>query len=677
MLDVAQRAVTTCGHDEVSLGALSPADYPALSPLVGALSRALTPKGVTLSVSSLRAYGLSEQILKDLRAVRAAGLTLAPEAGTQRLRDVINKNVTDEDLREAARRAFANQWPRLKLYFMIGLPTETDDDVRAIAELARSVLRLGRGMGRAEVTAAVGVFVPRPHTPFQWEGMASPEVLEARQAILRDAARKSGVSMKLPEVATSRLECVFARGDRDLARVVERAWRLGCRFDQWGEAARPDLWDEAFAAEGIDPEAYRRPIPMGAALPWEIIDPGVSRSFLRREHEKAMEGRLTPPCERPPVPAGARSGAEDWKSATTVVCHACGAGCDPAAIARARCAVVDAGEMLAAELAAAVALEGAAAGPGDPAVAPQVDATIDTQTGDVEGAPDAAPAEPAPLDVPLAAEGPPAPPPKKKRKLPPMPPTEPFTTWHVRFTRVGRASYLSQIDLVKHLPRILRRAGLVIRMSGGYHPLPKLTYRDPMPVGYQSAGEWLDADLVRSRFVLPGTGFVGARPADRPIGSMEPAAVADLGAELVAALNAASVDGIRFLGAIPVAGKRGASGQPRYAFASPFDAATTAERLSPLALVPLADVERADVEASGCQPRPFREGGTPCVLTWPRERPEGRPHEVLARTLGREYAPFDLVRLYDDPRAGVDATTGDPAPDVVTEAAFQDGLPLV
>ena len=176
MLDLALASVGACGHDEVSLGALSPADYPALAPLVASLSRALTPRGVTLSVSSLRAYGLSDKVLHDLRAVRAAGLTLAPEAGSQRLRDLINKNVTDEDLREAARRAFANRWQRMKLYFMIGLPTETDDDARAIVDLARGVLRLGRGMGRAEVTASVGVFVPRPHTPFQWEGMAAPEI---------------------------------------------------------------------------------------------------------------------------------------------------------------------------------------------------------------------------------------------------------------------------------------------------------------------------------------------------------------------------------------------------------------------------------------------------------------------------------------------------------------------
>jgi radical SAM family uncharacterized protein len=654
MLDVAQRAVATCGHDEVSLGALSPADYPALSPLVAALSKSLTPLGVTLSVSSLRAYGLSEQILRDLRAVRAAGLTLAPEAGTQRLRDVINKNVTDADLTEAARRAFANRWQRLKLYFMIGLPTETDEDAWAIMDLARSVLRLGRGMGRAEVTAAVGVFVPRPHTPFQWEGMAAPEVLDARQAILRDAARKSGVSLKLPDVTTSRLECVFARGDRDLARVIETAWRSGCRFDQWGEAARPDLWEAAFVAEGIDPEAYRRPIPVGAALPWEIIDPGVSRAFLRREHDKAMEGRLTAPCERPAVEEGERPLAEAWKTATSVVCHACGAGCDPAAIAKTRGAVVDEGEALAAALAVASALEAAAAVPEAGRVAPSAKPPVDLLAG--EGSD---PSEPAPVDGTPAVEA--APPPHKKlRKAPPPPPQEAFTTWHVRFTRVGRASYLSQIDIVKHLPRILRRAGLVIRMSGGYHPLPKLTYRDPMPVGYQSAGEWLDADLVRGRFVIPGTGFVGARPANPSGGSMQIDAVEDLGNELVAVLNAASVDGIRFLSAVPAYGKRGPASQPRYAFASPFDADTTAERLAPLAAAPLSDDEIAATRASGCQPDPFLGGGTPCVLTWPRERPDGRPHEVLTRVLGRDYAPFDLVRLYDDPRAVVEGAPEEP-----------------
>jgi radical SAM family uncharacterized protein len=644
LLDLAQRAVAECGHSEVSLSALSPADYPALAPLVSALSRALTPRGVTLSVSSLRAYGLSEQVLKDLRAVRTAGLTLAPEAGSQRLRDVINKNVTGEDLREAARRAFANRWQRMKLYFMIGLPTEIDEDVREIVDLARSVLRLGRGMGRAEVTASVGVFVPRPHTPFQWEAMATAEVLETRQAIMRDTARKSGVSLKLSEVRSARLECVFARGDRDLAPVIERAWRAGCRFDQWTELARPDLWDEAFVAEGVDPERYRRALPVGGTLPWAHIDPGVSQTFLRRELERAMAGLTTEPCERPPSANGERIGIEALKGANTVVCHACGAGCVPSGIASVRGAIVEEGEAMAAELAMAtelametelamaaeLATEIVQEAVPEPEIAEPVDADLETQ------APDASETADQPL------------PRKKARRGPPLAIQEPFTTWHIRYTRVGRASFLSQIDIVKHLPRILHRAGLVVRMSGGYHPMPRVTYRDPMPVGYQSAGEWLDADLVRDRFVLDA--IPGDPPEISRAGGDELIAK-DLARDLVAALNGASVDGIRFLQAVPARGRRGPPGPPRYAFLSQLDVEATALRLAPLVVEPLSDDEARSVRDCHAEPDLFANDGTSCILCWPRERPEGRPHEILTRELGRDYAPFDLVRLYDDPRS--------------------------
>lgn len=584
-------AVRHAGYEEVSLGALSPADYPALGPLVHALSGTLTPEFVTLSVSSLRAYGLDDRTLQDLRAVRAAGLTLAPEAGSQRLRDVINKNIRDEDLLESARRAFTHGWQRLKLYFMVGLPTETDADIDAIVALARAVLRMGRGMGRASVTASVGVFVPRPHTPFQWEGMVPPEEIDRRLARLRDAARGTGVALKHPDGRTARLECAMARGDRRLADVIEHAFRLGCRFDDWTEHARPDRWAEAFAVAGIDWDALTGPLPAEADLPWEVVDVGVTRSFLARERDRAFAGRTTAPCEKPPERDGVRPGPEEVGQATTVLCHACGAGCVPADIASARAAVVRAGGCLPRFEAASAPKDARAEAPGSGA--------------DVaEGA-----------AAPEPGEGDPAPDGKK-------PPADggPWTLWHLVFTKVGPAAYLSQKDLVKHLPRILRRAGLHPRMSGGFHPLPKVSYREPMPVGYQGVGEWMDVWL--------------AADADAP----------DLDA-----LNRASVSGIRFLRVERVVGRRRPPGDIRYAFADPLDAEATAARLAPLGVeAPTAD-DAAAVAAAALDPDPFCEDDAR-VLVWPRgAHLPHRPHETLSIALGREFLPGDLARLYDAP----------------------------
>ena len=615
-------AVRHAGYEEVSLGALSPADYPALGPLVHALSGTLTPDCVTLSVSSLRAYGLDDRTLKDLRAVRAAGLTMAPEAGSQRLRDVINKNVRDEDLMASARRAFANGWQRLKLYFMVGLPTETDEDVDAIVALARAVLRMGRGMGRASVTASVGVFVPRPHTPFQWEGMAPPEAIDRKLARLREAARGTGVTLKHPDGRGARLECAMARGDRRMADVIEHAFRLGCRFDDWTEHARPDLWAEAFVRAGVDWDALTRPLPQDAALPWEVVDVGVTRAFLARERARALEARTTPPCEKPAERDGVRPGAAEIGQATTVVCHACGAGCVPADIASARAAVVRAG--------AGLPSFDEAPEPADDAAAAGVATDIPAEDGvDAGGVPEADEASAGDADATGEAGG-------RQRSAGGAPDAGAWTHWHLVFTKVGPAAYLSQKDLVKHLPRILRRAGLKARMSGGFHPLPKVSYREPMPVGYQGAGEWMDAWLA-----------------------------ADGGAPDLDALNRASVSGIAFLRVDAAAGRRRPPGDIRYAFASPLDADATAARLAPLRVEPPTAAEAASLAAAGLDPDPI-VGRDPLVLVWPRgAHLPHRPHETLSLALGREFLPGELVRLYDDPRGATDdpdAGAGDDTP---------------
>ena len=567
-------AIDYGGFEEVSLGSLSPADYPALGPLVHALSGTLTPKHVTLSVSSLRAYGLQDQTLKDLKAVRMTGLTMAPEAGSQRLRDVINKNISEADLLESARRAFSNGWQRLKLYFMIGLPTETDDDVDAIVQLAGAVQKLGRGIGRATVNVSVGVFVPRPHTPFQWEGMASPDEIARKIDRLKDAARQARINLKYSDGVIARLECAMARGDHRMADVIERAYHLGCRFDDWSEHNRADLWQQAFAEVGIDWDKLTGQISKETLLPWEIVDVGVKKAFLAKERALAMDGKTTHPCEKPKEIDGIRPGPAQIEAAKTVVCHGCGVGCVPNKIALARSQVVKGARSL------------------PVFVQDQEDrGGYRDRDGDRDGAVhDSEPQQ--------------------------------FELWHLIFSKTGPASFLSQTDLVKHLPRILRRAGLTLKMSGGFHPLPKITYREPMPVGYQSIGEWLDVWLAPHDVALDAK-------------------------ELIDRLNDASVEGIQFLFAKQVEGKRQQPKEIKYAFESLHDLETTQKLLQPLLLELLPEPSTCPILADW----PNKLASKPIVLVWPRgANLPNRPHETLSLALDHPFLPSDLVRLYDDPR---------------------------
>jgi radical SAM superfamily enzyme YgiQ (UPF0313 family) len=231
--------------------------------------------------------------------VRKTGLTFAPEAGTERLRNVINKNVTEEDLLAAVDAAFRAGWDGVKLYFMIGLPTETDEDVLAIAGLTRKVwrrhaqLRPGRGM---RLAVSCSSFVPKAHTPFQWEGQAPRDELSRRQALLR-AELPRQIKLSWHDTAQSLVEAALARGDRRQGRVIEGAHRHGCRFDAWDEHFRFEGWMKAFEEEGLDPAWYaNRQRPFDEMLPWEHIDAGVSRDFLLRERERAMRGEPTPDC---------------------------------------------------------------------------------------------------------------------------------------------------------------------------------------------------------------------------------------------------------------------------------------------------------------------------------------------------------------------------------------------
>jgi len=300
LLHLARQLVDSTGYNEISLTSLSSADYSCLNGVVRQLIDLFQSEGVSLSLPSLRIDSFSIQLAQEVQKVRKSGLTFAPEAGTQRLRDVINKGVTEEDLKGAVSAAFQAGWSSVKLYFMIGLPTETDEDIAGIADLAYKVLHWYKdikGRRGATVTVSVSSFVPKPHTAFQWFAQDDVAVTERKQKLLRSLIRDRSISLNWHDAKVSALEGVFARGDRRLGQVLLAAWKLGAKFDGWSEHFRYETWLEAFRQAGIDPEFYnRRQRQVSEVLPWDHFSTGVDKAYLVREFDRAMSGEATADC---------------------------------------------------------------------------------------------------------------------------------------------------------------------------------------------------------------------------------------------------------------------------------------------------------------------------------------------------------------------------------------------
>jgi radical SAM superfamily enzyme YgiQ (UPF0313 family) len=303
IVDHAMTSLGCTGHEEISLTSLSSTDHSQIEEVMRRLTRRLSSSGVSVSLPSLRVDAFSVEMARMAAAGRPSGLTLAPEAGTQRLRDVINKNVTQEELLAVAAQAFASGWRRMKLYFMIGLPTETDEDVTAIGEMVGRVLRVARDSvapehrGSVRIAVSVSTFVPKAHTPFQWEGQVPLSELHRRQGLLREAMPRKGVDLSWHDADVSYLEAIMARGDRTLAPVVERVWRDGGRFDAWTERFDLDRWRVAFLAEGLDPDVLAaRDYDRDEPLPWQHLSSGVALEYLWRERERARAGKTTSDC---------------------------------------------------------------------------------------------------------------------------------------------------------------------------------------------------------------------------------------------------------------------------------------------------------------------------------------------------------------------------------------------
>ncbi|MBS3809246.1 MAG: TIGR03960 family B12-binding radical SAM protein [Desulfobacterales bacterium] len=412
LVKLAEKGLCSTGYEDISLLSLSTGDYSCLLPLMKDLSKPFGSRHTAISIPSFRAGTLSTEMMELIRSVRKTGFTIAPEAGSQRLRTVINKNITEAELAETMTSAFDLGWQLVKLYFMIGLPTETDSDVDEIVELVKRLRKTLPGKKRrGSINVSVATFIPKSHVPFQWVGQQG--LKEARDKIeaLRSRLSIKGVDFKWQNPETSVIEGVFARGDRRLARVLAAAYENGCRFDGWTDSFDYNSWQKSFFDAGLDPEDYLRPIPFNARLPWDHIDTGVSEDFLRREYEKGLEEKTTADCR-----------LED--------CQGCGV-CDFQTLR--------------------------------PETADQKDAgclgSEQKSAGDIRN------------QSSEAAPG-------NGRRL------------KVAYTKLGPARFFGQLELSNILIRALRRAGISLAYSKGFHPKPKVSFGDALPVGIESMEEF-------------------------------------------------------------------------------------------------------------------------------------------------------------------------------------------
>ena len=440
-----QDCLTTTGFDDLSFLSLSTGDFSSLKELFLSCIGRCNAEQVSVSLPSLRVGSIDDDIMQRLSALRRTGVTLAPEAGSQRLRNVINKGITEDEVILHAQKLFEYGWQQVKLYFMIGLPTETDEDLLAIVDLCRKVRdAAGPGVRRLQVTAAVSPFVPKAHTPFQWEGQISEPEMLRRIYLLRDACKaEKGVKLRWHDTRMSFLEGLLARGDRRLAGVVERAYENGALFDSWVDNFDLAPWLAALESEGIAAEEYTGPRDPNRPLPWEHINCGLTREFLWRERERAFACAVTEDC---------RYGA----------CQACGV-CDRGAAA----------SLLKTDCASGTLQAG-------PAFVnrlnrPDRDQETHAPRRDESGR------------IPIPPRVAP----------PPMPEalTRKAATYRLWYSKEGRAVCLSQLELQTIFDLAFRRAKLPLAFSQGFSPASLLSFGKALPVGVASRAEWLGLTL--------------------------------------------------------------------------------------------------------------------------------------------------------------------------------------
>jgi len=422
LLNLFDASCAATGYEDLSLLSLSTADYSSIISLMKQFMSRCEPRHIAVSLPSLRAGTLTPELINIIRKVRKTGFTIAPEAGSQRLRDVINKNITEEEIVDTVQDVFNLGWLVIKLYFMIGLPSEADEDLLAIVELVKRLRKIKSRAGgsRGQINVSVATFIPKPHTPFQW----APQIAlaESREKIewLRARLKLPGIHFKWQNPEVSMIEGLFARGDRRLSGLLVDAYKKGCKFDGWGDRFQYGLWKKAFSDQELDTDSYITCVrDVTDWLPWDHIDTGVTKEFLKLEWEKAKRGEHTPDC---------RKGD----------CNTCGV-CDFKTIEP---KVFEVGKE-----------------------EPCQD-IVNELLYNKEGAAD------------------------KKAAF--------YTRIRVCYSKQGQSKYFGHLELVNIFLRALRRAGISVRFTEGFHPMPKVSFDDALPIGMESLNESLSLEVCGS-----------------------------------------------------------------------------------------------------------------------------------------------------------------------------------
>lgn len=413
IVDTAMNALQCTGYEDLSLLSLSTGDYSCIAPLINQIMRYSEKEHVAVSLPSLRAGSLTPALMEMIRKVRKTGFTIAPEAGSQRLRNVINKNITEADIVDTVTNAFSWGWKVIKLYFMIGLPTETQEDLEAIIALVKRLTNVSGSNGKkGRINVSVATFVPKPHTPFQWEAQISLAAAMQKMNWLKDNLRMKNVHFKWQDPRVSQVEGIWSRGDRRLAKVLIDAWKDGCRFDGWTDFFNYNRWAKVFKKNGIDlADTGETHVDSGRPLPWDHIHFGIDPSYLIQERMRALEGKTTADCR-------------------TGNCSGCGV-CDFKRIKP---------------------------------------ITYDNQKMGFQA------------DIPIEVKTPDA----------------VSINYRLSFKKMGLARFLGHLEMVKIFIRAIRRAGIPIKYSQGFHPMPKVSFEDTLPMGMQSESEQMWIALTES-----------------------------------------------------------------------------------------------------------------------------------------------------------------------------------
>jgi radical SAM family uncharacterized protein/radical SAM-linked protein len=465
VLALAENSLKNTGYDSISFTSLSAGDYSCLHQLLREFNKRFFKKRISASLPSLRVASVNSDILNEIKAVRKTGFTIAPEAGTDRLRSVINKDFTSEIYTRTLETLFKSGWNNLKMYFMSGLPTETDEDISAVPEMVFEAIKISKRLTGRRVNISVGIssFVPKPHTPFQWFGQNDLNILKEKNAYLKRAFLRRGVKYKGHNEEMSMLEAAFARGDKSLSGLIEKAWACGCRLDAWTESFDFEKWKNAMDASGIDAANFAaRKFDKEAALPWDNINTGITKEYLLGEYMNALSGKYTPDCRQK--------------------CHNCGLKCklenNAPAFGTPSLSKRGKGEFISPPL-RAYGSEPTAhrGGPACPVDRDKGEGAVCGFTNDRISRSQESGVSGQKLE-------------DRSQDL------DNFVKVRLEYSKTGTAGYLSHLELTTSIIRAMRRAGFPFRYSSGFHPAPVMSFGPALKVGVGGLKEYLDLELI-------------------------------------------------------------------------------------------------------------------------------------------------------------------------------------